>query len=92
MKIIIKSNPKELRKIRFEIELYCKANFKNLDSSKVILAVDEALQNVMRYAYDMKPDQLIDIFFTVTLIIQIFTGYILFLRSFIDLYRPRRDL
>ena len=62
MKLIISSNPKELRKVRLEIELYCKANFTNLDSSKAIIAVDEALQNVMRHAYDMKPDQLIDIF------------------------------
>ena len=62
MKITIKSNPKELRQVRLEIELYCKANFTNIDSSKAIIAVDEALQNVMRHAYDMKPDQLIDIF------------------------------
>ena len=66
MKLAIKSNPKELRKVRLEVELYCKANFTNLDSSKVIIAVDEALQNVMRHAYDMKPDQLIDIFFKKT--------------------------
>ena len=66
MKLIINSNPKELRKVRLEIELYCKANFTNLDSSKAIIAVDEALQNVMRHAYDMKPDQLIDIFFKKT--------------------------
>ena len=66
MKLAIKSNPKELRKVRLEIELYCKANFTNLDSSKAIIAVDEALQNVMRHAYDMKPDQLIDIFFKKT--------------------------
>ena len=66
MKITIKSNPKELRQVRLEIELYCKANFTNLDSSKAIIAVDEALQNVMRHAYDMKPDQLIDIFFKKT--------------------------
>ena len=66
MKLVINSNPKELRKVRLEIELYCKANFTNLDSSKAIIAVDEALQNVMRHAYDMKPDQLIDIFFKKT--------------------------
>ena len=66
MKITIKSNPKELRQVRLEIELYCKANFTNIDSSKAIIAVDEALQNVMRHAYDMKSDQLIDIFFRKT--------------------------
>ena len=68
MKITIKSNPKELRQVRLEIELYCRANFSNIDSSKVIIAVDEALQNVMRHAYDMKPDQLIDIFFKKTVL------------------------
>ena len=66
MKITIKSNPKELKKIRLEIKLYCKANFTKIDTSKVIIAVDEALQNVMRYAYDMKIDELIDIFFKKT--------------------------
>ena len=66
MKLVINSNPKELRKVRLEVELFCKANFKNFDSSKVILAVDEAIQNVMRHAYDMKSDQLIDIFFKKT--------------------------
>ena len=62
MKLAIKSNPKELRKVRLEVELYCKANFTNLDSSKVIIAVDEATQNVIRYAYNMKQDQTIEIF------------------------------
>ena len=66
MKITIKSNPKELKKIRLEIKLYCKANFTKIDTSKVIIAVDEALQNVMRYAYDMRIDELIDIFFKKT--------------------------
>ena len=66
MKLVISSNPKELRKVRLEVELFCKANFTSLDSSKAILAVDEAIQNVMRHAYDMKSDQLIDIFFKKT--------------------------
>ena len=66
MKLVINSNPKELRKVRLEVELFCKANFTSLDSSKAILAVDEAIQNVMRHAYDMKSDQLIDIFFKKT--------------------------
>ena len=50
MKITIKSNPKELKKIRLEIKLYCKANFTKIDTSKVIIAVDEALQNVIEKA------------------------------------------
>ena len=66
MKLVINSNTKELRKVRLEVELFCKANFTSLDSSKAILAVDEAIQNVMRHAYDMKSDQLIDIFFKKT--------------------------
>ena len=66
MKITIKSNPKELKKIRLEVKLYCKANFTKIDTSKVIIAVDEALQNVIRYAYDMRIDELIDIFFKKT--------------------------
>jgi anti-sigma regulatory factor (Ser/Thr protein kinase) len=63
MKITISSNSKELRKIRLEVEVYCKANFINFDSSKAILAIDEALQNVMRHAYSMEPDKKIDLSF-----------------------------
>ena len=36
MKITIKSNPKELKKIRLEIKLYCKANFTEEDFKNVI--------------------------------------------------------
>ena len=54
MKLVINSNPKELRKVRLEVELFCKANFANLDSPRVIIAVDEATQNIIRYAYNMK--------------------------------------
>ena len=63
MKLVINSNTKELRKVRLEVELFCKANFTNLDSSKVIIAVDEAIQNIIRYAYSMEQDQTIEIFF-----------------------------
>ena len=66
MKLVINSNPKELRKVRLEVELFCKANFKNFDSSKVIIAVDEAIQNIIRYAYSMEQDQTIEIFFRKT--------------------------
>jgi len=61
MKFTINSNPKELRKVRLEIEVYCKTNFVNLDSSKPVLAVDESLQNIIRHAYSMKLDEKIDI-------------------------------
>ena len=63
MKITTFSNPKELRKIRLEVDVYCKTNLRNFDSSKAILAIDEALQNVIRHAYNMEPDKKIDIFF-----------------------------
>ena len=66
MKLVINSNTKELRKVRLEVELFCKANFRNLDSSKVIIAVDEAIQNIIRYAYSMEQDQTIEIFFRKT--------------------------
>jgi anti-sigma regulatory factor (Ser/Thr protein kinase) len=66
MKLVINSNTKELRKVRLEVELFCKANFTNLDSSKVIIAVDEAIQNIIRYAYSMEQDQTIEIFFRKT--------------------------
>ena len=61
MNITFFSNPKELRKVRLEVEIYCKSNLPNLDTSKVILALDEALQNIIRHAYNMKTDQKIDI-------------------------------
>ena len=55
------SNPKELKKIRLEIKIYCNKHFKNFDSSKAILATDEALQNIIRHAYNMSTDGKIDI-------------------------------
>ena len=36
---------------------YCKDNLPDLDTSNVIIAVDEAVQNIIRYAYEMKADQ-----------------------------------
>ena len=57
MNITFFSNPKELRKVRLEVEMYCKSNLPNLDTSKVILAMDEALQNIIRHAYNMKIDK-----------------------------------
>jgi serine/threonine-protein kinase RsbW len=63
MKLSIKTNTKELRKVRLEMEVYCKSNFINFDTSKAIIAVDEALQNVIRYAYEMKPNEKIEISF-----------------------------
>ena len=61
MNITFLSNPKELRKVRLEVEIYCKSYLPNLDTSKVILAIDEAIQNIIRHAYNMKTDKKIDI-------------------------------
>jgi len=48
----IKSDPAELKNVRRNIENFCKENVSKLDSFLVKLAVDEALQNIIRYAYD----------------------------------------
>jgi len=48
----IKSDPAELKKKKKNIENFCKENVSKIDSFLVKLAVDEALQNIIRYAYD----------------------------------------
>jgi len=48
----IKSDPAELKNVRKNIENFCKENVSKIDSFLVKLAVDEALQNIIRYAYD----------------------------------------
>lgn len=48
----IKSDPAELKNVRRNIENFCKENVSKIDSFLVKLAVDEALQNIIRYAYD----------------------------------------
>ena len=53
MIIKISSNPTELKIVRSKIEIYCKDNFKKIEIFKVKLSVDEALQNVIKYAYKM---------------------------------------
>lgn len=53
MIIEILSNPAELKKVRSKLENFCKDNFKNIEIFNVKLSVDEALQNVIRYAYKM---------------------------------------
>ena len=51
MIIEITSNPRELKIVRSKIENYCKDNFKDIEIFKVKLSVDEALQNIIKYAY-----------------------------------------
>ena len=48
----IKSDPAELKNVRRNIENFCKENVNKLDIFLVKLAVDEALQNIIRYAYN----------------------------------------
>ena len=48
----IKSDPTELKNVRRNIENFCKENVSKIDNFLVKLAVDEALQNIIRYAYD----------------------------------------
>lgn len=61
----IHSDPKHLAEGRRFIEHHAKeAGFDDLTVSQIVLAVDEAVTNIMRYSYDMKPD--CDIEYTVT--------------------------
>ena len=53
MIIKIKSDPAELKNVRSKIDEFCKTNFTEIDIFKVKLSVDEALQNIIRYAYKM---------------------------------------
>ena len=48
----IKSDPANLKSVRKSVEDFCKENQINTDIFKAKLAVDEALQNIIRYAYD----------------------------------------
>lgn len=61
MIINIKSNPSELKDLRVQIKKYLEENFKDLKVDEILLAIDEAVQNVIRHAYEMKADQPIDI-------------------------------
>ena len=51
MIIKIKADPAELKNVRSKIDEFCKINFTSIDIFKVKLSVDEALQNIIRYAY-----------------------------------------
>ena len=62
LQLSICSDPKELRGVRDRVERFVlDAGMGEEDSCNVVLAMDEALTNVIRHAYDGKPDQQIDI-------------------------------
>jgi len=61
MIINIKSNPSELKDLRVQIKKYLDENFKDLKVDEILLAIDEAVQNIKLNAYKMKADQPIDI-------------------------------
>ena len=52
MKLEIKSDPVNLKIVRRNIESFCKEREIDVDVFNVKLAVDEALQNIIRYAYN----------------------------------------
>lgn len=56
------SDPKELHDVRDRVERFVlDAGMGDEDALNVVLAIDEALTNVIRHAYDGKHDQPIDI-------------------------------
>ena len=48
----INSDPAELKNVRKNVEMFCKEHDLKIDSFLIKLAIDEALQNIIRYAYD----------------------------------------
>jgi anti-sigma regulatory factor (Ser/Thr protein kinase) len=53
----IQSDPKHLAQGRRFIEHHARqAGFDDLTVSQIVLAVDEAVANIIRHSYDMKPD------------------------------------
>ena len=48
----IKSDPSELKNVRKNVEIFCKEQSIETDVFLIKLAIDEALQNIIRYAYD----------------------------------------
>ncbi|MCK5114039.1 MAG: ATP-binding protein [Phycisphaerae bacterium] len=62
LQLSICSDPKGLHDVREQVERFVlDVGMGDEDCSNVVLAVDEALTNVIRHAYDGKPDQPIDI-------------------------------
>ena len=54
MIIEIPAYPNELKNLRAEIKKYIQTISTNLDIDSIILAIDEAAQNIIKYAYETK--------------------------------------
>jgi len=55
--LTLRSDPKHLATGRRFIEQHAReAGFDDLTVSQIVLAVDEAVTNIIRYSYDMRPD------------------------------------
>ena len=49
----INSDPSELKKVREKVEIFCKENQIKVNLLEIKLAIDEALQNIIRHAYKL---------------------------------------
>jgi len=49
----INSDPSELKKVREKVEVFCKENQIKVNLLEIKLAIDEALQNIIRHAYKL---------------------------------------
>jgi anti-sigma regulatory factor (Ser/Thr protein kinase) len=62
IQIRIYSQPAHLPVVRSAVEKFCEAlGFDSETAGRIVLAVDEALTNIIRHAYDGRGDQRIDI-------------------------------
>lgn len=60
MKFEILSDPNNMKIVRNKLKNFIKKNhFKNININEIILATDEAVQNVIRHAYNMEKKHLI---------------------------------
>ena len=60
MKFEILSDPNNMKVVRNKLKNFIKKNhFKNININEIILATDEAVQNVIRHAYNMEKKHLI---------------------------------
>ena len=49
----INSDPSQLKKVREKVEVFCKENQIKVNLLEIKLAIDEALQNIIRHAYKL---------------------------------------